>query len=132
MIPIEARRKFMLKGKAWQRGGIKPLAGLTKPQLKSELQAHESNAPLLTMTKLELEKEFHTLRKGITNFPALLTSKPQVDLVDQNLDHYEVSTCEPLHDFKGHMANLVRNRVKVRAHNIWRRGSDHGRYVRAR
>lgn len=107
MIPIEVRQSFMLKGKAWQRGGIKPLDGLTKLQLRKELQAHGSNAPLLTMTKLELQKEFHTQRKGITNFPALLTSNPQVDLVETNLHHYEISPSEPLHDLKGHMANLI-------------------------
>ena len=96
----------MLKDKAWQRGGIKPLDGLSKCQLQHEIQARGSNASP-TMTKLKLQHEFHALRKGINNFPALLTSNPQTSLEEINLQQYEISACEPLHDFKGHMANLV-------------------------
>ena len=97
-IPIEARQQFMLKGIAWQRGGFKPLDGLSKPQLHHEIQAHGSNTTP-TMTKLQLQQEFHALRKGITNFPALLTSNPKTGLKKINLHHYEISACEPLHDF---------------------------------
>lgn len=41
------------------------------------------------------------------NFPALLTSQPETSHDAQNLQHYEVLPTEPLHDFKGHMSNII-------------------------
>ena len=55
----------------------------------------------------ELQKELAQVRKGICNFPALVTSHPTKSMCDLNLQEYEIASPEPLHDFKGHMQNLV-------------------------
>lgn len=47
------------------------------------------------------------VKKGFSNFPALVTSNPYADLADLHLAEYEVAPTEPLHDFKGHMANVI-------------------------
>ena len=36
-----------LQGEAWERGGVKPLDGLTKAELKTELQAHDNQTQLI-------------------------------------------------------------------------------------
>ncbi len=105
-ITLQERQRFMLKGKAWQTRVAKPLDRLTKAQLEAELNAHRTR-PVLTQTKKEMQEEFDTLRKGITTFPALLTSDPQSDVAAMNIGRYEVSPSEPLHDFKGHMSNVI-------------------------
>ena len=57
--------------------------------------------------KPELERDLANLCKGIANFPALLQPCPDTALECLNLGDYEVSGVEPLHDFKGHMSNLL-------------------------
>lgn len=52
---------------------------------------------------VELIADLDNLRTGIATFPALLSTQPESELQDIHLDHYKI---EPLHDFKGHMANL--------------------------
>ena len=59
------------------------------------------------MNKKELEAEFTDLRKGYCNFPALISSNPECCLVEIHIQQYEVAPTEPLHDFKGHMANII-------------------------
>lgn len=79
---------------------------LAKAELEAELSGHRLK-PVLTQTKKEMQVEFDSLRKGITTLPALLTSDPERDITEMNIRHYEVSPCEPLHDFKGHMSNVI-------------------------
>jgi len=38
--------------------------------------------------------------------PSLLILNPEQALSDLNLEQYTVLDCEPLHDIKGHLANL--------------------------
>ena len=40
-------------------------------------------------------------------FPAILRSNPEVSLESINAQMYEVAATEPLHDIKGHSANLL-------------------------
>ena len=102
VVDLEHRQRFILKGTSWV--AVKPLEGLKVQELRSEFRArgmiHEGK------TKNELEKELNHLRKGIQKFPALLQPFPEKQLKDIHLDKYEISPCEPLHDIKGHMANL--------------------------
>ena len=83
----------------------KTLEKLTVVQLRAELEFRgmEVNGKL----KPELEKDLANLCKGISNFPALLQPCPDTTLEHLNLRDYEVSGVEPLHDFKGHMSNLL-------------------------
>ena len=120
-ITLKDHQQFMLDGKAWQRGGARPFAGLNKLELQTELQVRVRNHTLIrplsapsidTMDKTELQVEFNRVKKGFCNFPALATSNPNAGLGDLHIAQYEVAPTEPLHDFKGHMANSV---AEVRA-----------------
>lgn len=116
VITLAHRQHFLLQGKAWRNGGIRPLEGLSKTDLQSELQTRVHNgsisrprtAPSLAkMKKKELQQELTEVRKGISNFPALVASNPEASMNDLNIQDYEVASPEPLHDFKGHMQNLI-------------------------
>ena len=50
--------------------------------------------------KPALEQSFDDIRLGISNFPALLQDQPEATLSSLNLQHYEVSPTEPLHDLR--------------------------------
>jgi hypothetical protein len=39
--------------------------------------------------------------------PTVLVHNPSQSLSDLNLQHYKVLDCEPLHDMKGHLLNLL-------------------------
>ena len=73
--------------------------------MKSELHCHGVNTD--GKRKPELEKIFRELRMGISNFPAILRSNPEMSLESINAQMYEVAATEPLHDIKGHNANLL-------------------------
>lgn len=116
MVTLENHQKFMLDGNAWKRGGSRPFQGLTKQELQTELTARVKNgsytrqplAPYITlMTKGKLETELSDLRKGYCNFPALTAIDPEANLEELHLNKYKVAPTEPLHDFKGHMANII-------------------------
>ena len=49
-----------------------------------------------------LTEEMH----GIQRLPSLLFDNPTNTLNDMNLDHYEISTIEPLHDVGNHIKNI--------------------------
>ena len=115
-IALEDRQQFMLQGSVWRTGGTRPFDNLSKADIKRELQARVCNksiirppsaASLEEMNKKELHKELAQVRKGICNFPALVTGNPTKSMHDLNLQEYEIASPEPLHDFKGHMQNLV-------------------------
>lgn len=115
-ITLVDHQRFMLAGKAWQRGGTRPFQGLDKLKLQTELKAHVQSGSytreplakhLTLMTKKELEAEFTDLKKGYCNFPALIASNPEGSPAKIHIQQYEVAPTEPLHDFKGHMANII-------------------------
>ena len=118
----------MLDGKAWQKGGARPFGGLNKHELQSELQTRVQNhtltrpsfAPhITTIDKADLQEEFKEVKKGFCNFPALVTSNLNANLQVLHLGQYEVAPTEPLHDFKGHMANIIAEvRANTRKHTL--------------
>ena len=57
--------------------------------------------------KDELQADLTTTLKGAQRVPTLLTQKQSQSLADLNLNKYEVLDCEPLHDMKGHLLNLL-------------------------
>lgn len=76
--------------------------------------------------KQELEADFDEFRRGITNVPALLQGAADKSLAEFNLNKYEISLIEPLHDIKGHLSNiideikvLVTGPVKMKVDSIW-------------
>ena len=104
IVDLNHRQSFILRGTTWKTAATKPFEGLKVEELRSEFRArkmiHDGK------TKNELQKELTQLRKGIQSFPALLQPFPEKRLQDIHLSQYEISPCEPLHDMKGHMANL--------------------------
>ena len=59
------------------------------------------------VVKKELEQQLHDVLKGAQRVPTLLLLNPQQALSDLNLQNYAVLDCEPLHDLKGHLKNLL-------------------------
>ena len=87
-----------------QKGVVRPFTGLTTEQLQSELRAR--NVFHIHTTKSELQDEINRVLKGVQRVPTLLLDNPTQLLSDLNLQHYTILDCEPLHDLKGHLANL--------------------------
>lgn len=115
-LTLQSHQQFLLKGIAWKNIPVRPLDKLLLTDLQKELQARR----LLTKGKKKpvLEKDFEDMKYGITNFPALLQSKPKSSLSSLNLDKYEVSPTEPLHDLKGHLANIITETLHITSGNI--------------
>ena len=44
---------------------------------------------------------------GVQRVPSLLVTKPEQPLTELNLESYTILDCEPLHDLKGHVTNLL-------------------------
>ena len=59
------------------------------------------------MNKKQLQQILTEAHKGICNFPALVANNATTSMNDLNMQDYEVASLEPLHDFKGHMQNLI-------------------------
>ena len=56
----------------------------------------------------EMEESFKSIRLGITNIPPLLQPNRTADLETTiQLHRYEIAPCKPLHDLKGHFANII-------------------------
>lgn len=85
--------------------GINPLDDLSVSELRKELDAR--GVPTGRKLKPELATEFNDLRQGLNDVPALLQPTPRVSLEELNLEHYEISPIEPLHDLKGHLGNII-------------------------
>ena len=105
------RQEFMLGGILWRQMQLKPFDNLRVDKLRSELQSRGMDTT--GQLRHELDNAFRSLRRGIVAFPALLLPSPEQPLEDLSLQHYEVCCVEPLHDFKGHMANLFAELPKI-------------------
>jgi len=85
-------------------GSLKLFSKLRVAELKEELRRRgEYN---LDCPKHELQDQLDTRLKGVQRVPSLLILNPEQALSDLNLEQYTVLDCEPLHDIKGHLANL--------------------------
>ena len=86
-------------------GRLKPLDGLLVNDLRTELRTR--GMPTSGKLKDELQADPTATLKGAQRVPTLLTQNPSQSLTDLNLHRYEVLDCEPLHDMKGHLLNLL-------------------------
>ena len=102
---LKERQEFILNGNAWRNGGINIFEKLKVGQLRKELGTRD--IPTKGMKKPEMEESFKSIRQGITNIPPLLQPNPTADLETIQLHRYEIAPCEPLHDLKGHFANII-------------------------
>lgn len=103
-LDLHQCQDFLLQGEAWINISSRPLDKLLLSDLKRELSMRGLSAK---GKKPALEKMFDDIRLGINNFPALLQNQPETTLSSLNLQHYEVSPTEPLHDLKGHLGNII-------------------------
>lgn len=87
-----------------QVGTIRPFQRLNAKELQEKLSAR--NVYHTCTTKRDLQKELARVLKGVQRVPTLLLDNPAMSLADMQLQRYSVLDCEPLHDLKGHLANL--------------------------
>ena len=108
---LQQRQDFLLQGVAWKDLTTRPLDKLLLADLQKELNLR--GIAMKGKKKAILEQAFDDIRMGITNFPALLQSSPEASLQSLNLQQYEVAPTEPLHDLKGHFANIIEETFAV-------------------
>ncbi len=86
-------------------GATKPFEKLLVAELREELKAR--GVFDIDRLKPELQQELTEILRGIQRVPALLLENPKQQLGSLNLSRYELMACEPLHDLKGHIHNLL-------------------------
>ncbi len=59
------------------------------------------------MKKPDLQEKLDSILEGAQRVPSVLTPNPTQSLFDINLQDYEILDCEPLHDLKGHLLNIL-------------------------
>ena len=59
------------------------------------------------MLRRNLQQSLNEILRGVVRVPALLLADPTHQLASLNLEKYEIVAGEPLHDIKGHVANLI-------------------------
>ena len=59
------------------------------------------------MKRPDLDDLLTQVLGGVTRVPALLLTNPTQQLSSLNLEKYAIVACEPLHDLKGHLINLI-------------------------
>ena len=96
-------QNLVLSGKFGNKPGcLKPLDNLKMADLRKELQARGVSTQ--GMLKPHLQTVLTNILQGVQRVPTLLTLCPIQTLCSLNL---EVIDCEPLHDLKGHLHNLL-------------------------
>ena len=56
----------------------------------------------------QLVRELRALLRGVQRVPTLLAFTPRADLSRFALENYQVMPCEPLHDLKGHISDVLK------------------------
>ena len=104
---LEELQSLVLAGKFGNKQGqLKPLDNLLVSQLREELRAR--GLSIQGKLKPALQHDLTVSLKGAQRVPTLLTLNPPQTLGSLNLQQYEVLDCEPLHDFKCHAYNLLK------------------------
>ena len=87
-------------------GAVNPFQNLKVTEIEEELFERRlyKNVPL-NAVKSEKEKILKDSLMGIVRLPALCFRNDK-SLTELNLDKYEISAIEPLHDIKGHIKNI--------------------------
>ena len=84
---------------------LKPLEKLLVSDLKTELLARGFD--ISGKNKPQLQSILSEELKGAQRVPSLLVTNPTQSISGLNLQEYEILSCEPLHDLKGHSYNLL-------------------------
>ena len=96
---------FLASGLGNKPGCLKPLDNLKVMDLRCELQARGVKTEGLL--RASLASHLTNILQGAQRVPTLLTLNPTQSLDSINLSRYEILDCEPLHDLKGHLYNLL-------------------------
>ena len=86
-------------------GCLKPLDNLKVADLRKELQTR--GVETQGMLNPQLMSILTDILQGVQRVPTLLTLCPTQSLTSLNIQKYQVIDCEPLHDLKGHLYNLL-------------------------
>ena len=62
---------------------------------------------IIDKNRQDLDTQLREMLGGVQRVPALLFGRPHQPLEEVNLERYEVCPCEPLHDVKGHIKNIL-------------------------
>ena len=73
---------------------------------RKNLELRARNVYNSCTTKVDLKKELARVLKGVQRVPTLLLNNPAVSLDEMQLQRSSILDCEPLHDIKGHLANV--------------------------
>lgn len=99
-------QSLILAGTMGNKAGcLKPFEKLNVHDLRKKLTARGINTD--GMLKPQLASHLTEILQGAQRVPTLLTLHPAQSLASLNLDKYEILDCEPLHDIKGHLNNLL-------------------------
>lgn len=115
-LSLADRQQFLLEGLAWKNIDVRPLDKLLLADLRKELSMRGIDTK--GKKKPALEAEFNEIWLGISNFPALLQQNQEMSLKSMNLDNYEVSPTERLHDLKGHLNSIIDEALEIDDHAI--------------
>lgn len=88
-----------------QAGVLQPF-NLKVNELRMELGARGITADKKVLRE-DLQRTLDETLRGVARVPALLLTNPTQDLAALNLQSYEIVACEPLHDIKGHITNVI-------------------------
>ncbi len=88
-----------------QPGKLKPFDKLLLSDLKVELTTRGIDTS--NLQKPQMQERLKDELKGAQRVPSLLVTNPTQSLKNVNLANYEILDCEPLHDIKGHLTNLI-------------------------
>ena len=88
---------------------MNPLDELSVKELRKELTIRGEH--IGTKLKPQLTVQFETRYQQCTCFATANTSSSFIE--DLYLEKYEISPVEPLHDIKGHIANLIEEAITI-------------------
>ena len=86
---------------------VRPFENLTMGEIQTELRLRSCID--VDMPKAQLVAKLKSILEGVQRVPSLLLSCPTSELKQFNLQRYSILPCEPLHDLKGHLNNLLSN-----------------------
>ena len=84
---------------------MRPFEQLNHCQLKEELRARQIYN--FGTTKKDAWEKLHDSLRGVRRVPSLLMNNPTQKIEISNLQSYTILECEPLHDVKGHLSNIL-------------------------
>ena len=88
-----------------KNSACRPFASLTKAELAHELAVSNLNS---LGDKDELTKRLQHELGGVQRVPTLLFGTECKTMEDLGLGQYEITLCEPLHDYSNHVKNILK------------------------